>query len=217
MKVTPVETKIVSQKLLAHISPEFRRVYQIPKEHDSVGMFSADNDDAAYLAVDDASKKTRIRVIRAETFYGGEGCAWSRYGGKVEVIFSGPRVEDVRSALAYINDFMERRSALYCFENDLSMAFYAQTMPRAGTYFKEAYGIPEGQAYTYLVAGPIEAGYALEKALKASRTTMRKFWEPPSHANSCGAILSGTESACRSAEKAFIEGLRTVQTDPLAL
>ena len=217
MNMTPVKTHMVSQKLLARISPEFRRVYLIPDGHDSVGLFTADNDDVAYLAVDDASKKARISVRKAETFYGGDGCSWSRYGGKVEVIFSGPSVEDVRNGLHYVRDYIERNSALFCYDDNPSLAFYAQTMPRAGTYFTEMFAIPEGEAYTYLVGGPIESAYAIDKALKASRTTIRKFWEPPSHANSCGIILSGTESACRSAERAYIEGLRSVQLDPLTL
>ena len=80
MKIRPIPTHMLSQKLLARISAEFRRVYQVPDEHGSVGMFTADNDDVAYLAVDDATKKARIQVLKADTFYGGEGCSWSRYG-----------------------------------------------------------------------------------------------------------------------------------------
>ena len=217
MDIVPVPTKMLSQKLLAHISPEFRRVYEIPEDHDSVGMFTADNDDIAYLAVDDATKKTKIKVIKAETFYGGDGCSWNRYGGKIEVIFSGPKVADVKSALNYIGDYIKHQSALFCFDGDVSTAFYAQTAPRSGNYFHDVFGVPEGDAYTYLVGGPIETTYAIEKALKASKTTICKFWEPPSHANSTGVILSGSESACRSAEKAFIEALRAVHRAPMAM
>lgn len=217
MNIVPVPTKLLSQKLLAHISPEFRRVYGVPEEHDSVGMFTTDNDDIAYLAVDDASKKAKIHVIKADTFFGGDGCSWDRYGGKIEVIFSGPKVEDVRSGLFYIKDFIERQSALYCFDGDVSTAFYAQTIPRTGKYFTEVFHVPQGDAYTYLVGGPIETTFAIDKALKASQTTVRKFWEPPSNANSTGVILSGTESACRSAESAFIDALRSVHLQPKAM
>lgn len=217
MKISPVKTQMLAQKVLARISPEFRRVYQVPDEHSSVGMFTADNDDAAYLAVDDATKKSKIRVLKAETFYGGDGCSWSRYGGKIEVIFSGPSVADVKNGLRYVRDYLERNSGLFCFDDNLSMAFYARTIPRAGKFFAAEFGVPEGESYTYLVGGPIESSYAIDKALKASKTTIRHFWEPPSHVNSCGVILSGTESACRAAEKAYIEGLRVVQMDPLAL
>ena len=217
MKISPIPTHMLSQKLLARISAEFRRVYQVPDEHGSVGMFTADNDDVAYLAVDDATKEARIQVLKAETFYGGEGCSWSRYGGKIEVIISGPKVEDVRNGLRYVRDYIERKGGLFCFDDNPTMAFFARTMERTGKYFAGKYSIPEGDAYTYLVGGPIESSYAIDKALKASKTTIRQFFEPPSHANSSGVILSGSESACRSAERAYIEALRSVQMAPLAL
>ena len=57
MKIVKMETHMLSQKVIANVTPEFARVYNIPEGHTSVGFFSADNDDIGYLAVDDASKK----------------------------------------------------------------------------------------------------------------------------------------------------------------
>ena len=97
MKIVKMETHMLSQKVIANVTPEFARVYNIPEGHTSVGFFSADNDDIGYLAVDDASKKANIKLIHAETYYGGTTCSWSKYGGSVFVLFSGPKVEDVKS------------------------------------------------------------------------------------------------------------------------
>ena len=93
MKIVKMETHMLSQKVIANVTPEFARVYNIPEGHTSVGFFSADNDDIGYLAVDDASKKANIKLIHAETYYGGTTCSWSKYGGSVFVLFSGPKVE----------------------------------------------------------------------------------------------------------------------------
>ena len=60
MKIVKMETHMLSQKVIANVTPEFARVYNIPEGHTSVGFFSADNDDIGYLAVDDASKKANI-------------------------------------------------------------------------------------------------------------------------------------------------------------
>ena len=67
MKIVKMETHILSQKVIANVTPEFARVYNIPEGHTSVGFFSADNDDIGYLAVDDASKKANIKLIHADT------------------------------------------------------------------------------------------------------------------------------------------------------
>lgn len=215
MEIIKMKTKMLSQKIIANITPEFAKAYKIPEGHQSVAFFSTDNDDVGYLAVDDASKKANIKVIHAETFYGGQMCSWSKYGGSVFILFSGPKVSDVKSGLAYVREFIENRSELYNFDGDEGTAFYAQCVPKSGKFFKEFCNIEEGSAYAYLVGGPIETNYALDKALKAGKTEIARYWYPPSHANSSGAVLTGTESACRAATQAFIEALRFATENPM--
>ena len=217
MDIVALKTRMLSRKILAHISEEFRRVYKIREDHESVGMFTTDNDDVAYMAIDDATKKSRIEVVHADTLYGGEGCStWSKYGGRIFVLFSGPKVADVKDGLRYATDFVNYHSGLQSFDGEEDLSFYAQTIPRAGKFFQERYGIPEGNAYSYLMAGPIEANYAIDKALKAGNTQLVHYWQPPSNCNSSGVLITGTESACRAAQKAFVEGLRFVFMNPLS-
>lgn len=215
MEIVKMKVNMLSQKVIANVSPEFSRIYNLPKGHQNVGIFSVDNDDVGYLAVDDATKKANIKVIHGETFYGGSLCSWSKYGGGVFILFSAPKITDIKSGLAYVKDYIENHSALYNFDGDEGTAFYAQCVPRVGKYYSELCGIPEGTSYAYLVGGPIETNYALDKAIKAGDTKIAKYWYPPSHANSSGAILAGTESACRSACQAFIDGLAYAVKNPM--
>ena len=217
MEIKKMKTNMLSQKIIAHVSAEFAKAYHLPEGHQSVAFFSVDNDDVGYLAVDDATKKANIKVIHAETFYGGTTCSWSKYGGSVFIMFSGPNVADVKSGLAYVKDFIDNRSQLCNFDGDEGTAFYAQCIPRVGKYFGELCGIEEETSYAYLVGGPIETNYALDKALKAGETRIVKYWYPPSHANSSGAILAGTESACRAATMAFVDGLRYATENPMEI
>ena len=109
MRIMPVETPLLSQKVIAHINPEMAKVYNVPEDHRSVGFFAADNDDVAYLAADDATKKANIKGLHAEAYYGGQTCSWSRYGGGVFVLFSGPKLQDVKSGIAYVNDYIKQK------------------------------------------------------------------------------------------------------------
>ena len=43
-----------------------------------MAVFSADCEDVMWLAVDDATKKAKIKVIQIETVYGGVDHSWSR-------------------------------------------------------------------------------------------------------------------------------------------
>lgn len=215
MNIIKMKTNMLSQKLIANVSPALAKAYHLPEGHQAMAFFSTDNDDVAYLAADDASKKANIKVIHIETFYGGQTCSWSKYGGSVFALISGPKVSDVKSGLSYIRDFIECKSALCNFDGDEGTAFYAQCIPKSGKYFNEFCNIEEGSAYAYLVGGPIETNYALDKALKAGKTEIAKYWYPPSHANSSGAVLVGTESACKAATQAFIEALRFATEHPM--
>ena len=215
MKIVQVKPRVLSQKLIANVTPELAKAYKIPEDHHSIGFFATDNDDVAYLAADDATKKANIKVIHAQTYYGGQLCSWSKFGGSVFVMISGPKVQDVRSALGYINDFVENQSDLYNFDGDEGTSFYAGCIPRVGKYYREIFNIPEGMSYAYLVGGPIETNFALDKALKSSDTKIAHYWYPPSHANSSGAVLYGTESACRAAVKTFIDTLKAATSHPL--
>lgn len=217
MEIKDMKVRMMSCRIIPLVNGDFAKAWKIPEDHHSVGFFATDNDDVGYLAVDDATKKANIQVIHAETYYGGYHCSWSSYGGSVFIMFSGPKVEDVRSGMRYVKDFLENHSRLRNFDGDEGTAFYAQTIPRIGKYFSELCHVPEGTSFAYLVGGPIETSYALDKALKASDTKIGYYWFPPSHANSSGAVVVGTESACRAAERAFVEALAYAISHPLEI
>lgn len=215
MKITPLKVNLLSQKIIANASPEYAKATGMPEGHKSAAFFSVDVDDAAYLALDFATKNANIQVIRAETYYGGNMASWSKYGGSVYAMFTGATVQDVRSGLAYVNDFIANKTEFYCFDNDPGTAFYAHTIARSGKFFESFCNIKEGSSYAYLVGGPIETNYALDQALKAGHTTIARYWAPPSRANSSGAVLTGTEAACTAATKAFIYALGECMAAPL--
>ena len=215
MKIIRRQPRIVRQKILANVSENFARAFRLPEGHRNVGFFSTDNDDIAYIAADDATKKARIQVQTSVTYYGGSMFSEYDYTGTVFILFSSEHIQDVKSAMGYIRDFVDNYSELYCFDGDRGTGFYAQTIARAGSFFRDWANVPEGQAYAYLVGAPVETNLALDKALKSGNVKMARFFPSPTNANSCGAILTGTESACRAATASFIEGLRQATEDPM--
>ena len=215
MKIVKMETHMLSQKVIANVTPEFARVYNIPEGHTSVGFFSADNDDIGYLAVDDATKKAKIKVIQIETVYGGVDYSWSRYGGEITAIISGEKVADVKSGLQYAKDYIENKSGNYSLNEEGTLGYYVDYVPRIGKYYQESLGLSEGTSIAYLVSAPVESMYGLDKALKAADVKIAELSEIPSRVNTGGAIVYGTESACRSAVEAFAEGVEYCAFHPM--
>ena len=102
----------------------------------------------------------------------------------------------------------------YSANEDNSLAFFPHTISRSGSYLSKEAGVPEGTPLAYMIAPPIEATYAIDAALKAAEVTMRLWWSPPSETNFSGALLSGTQSACRAACMAFQDAVLEVARSP---
>ena len=66
-----------------------------------------------------------------------------------------------------------------------------------------------------LVSASVESMYGLDKALKAADVKIAELSEIPSRVNTGGAIVYGTESACRSAVEAFAEGVEYCAFHPM--
>ena len=180
-----------------------------------MAIFSADCEDVMWLAVDDATKKAKIKVIQIETVYGGVDYSWSRYGGEITAIISGEKVADVKSGLQYAKDYIENKSGNYSLNEEGTLGYYVDYVPRIGKYYQESLGLSEGTSIAYLVSAPVESMYGLDKALKAADVKIAELSEIPSRVNTGGAIVYGTESACRSAVEAFAEGVEHCAFHPM--
>ena len=202
-----IDAHVVMEKLVPRITEEYRKIYDIPENHESMAIFSADCEDVMWLAVDDATKKAKIKVIQIETVYGGVDYSWSRYGGEITAIISGEKVADVKSGLQYAGN--------YSLNEEGTLGYYVDYVPRIGKYYQESLGLSEGTSIAYLVSAPVESMYGLDKALKAADVKIAELSEIPSRVNTGGAIVYGTESACRSAVEAFAEGVEYCVFHPM--
>ena len=191
-----IDAHVVMEKIIPRITKEYRKLYDIPEDHESMAVFSADCEDVMWLAVDDATKKAKIKVIQIETVYGGVDHSWSRYGGEITAIISGEKVADVKSGLHYAKDYIENKSGNYHLNEDGTLGYYVDYVPRIGKYYQESLGLSEG-------------------TLKAADVKIAELSEIPSRVNTGGAIVYGTESACRSAVEAFVEGVEYCAFHPM--
>ncbi len=214
MKYDALKPSILSMKIIPNVNQDMIAEFKLPEGHMSLGLFTSDCDDVSYTALDEATKKADVKVVYARSFYGGAANANTKLAGEVIGIISGPNPAEVRSGLNAIVDFIDNEASFYSANEDDTIAYYAHTISRSGSYLSEVAGIPEGEAIAYLIAPPLEAMYALDAAMKAADVRMAAFYGPPSETNFGGGLLTGSQSACKAACDAFAEAVCFVADQP---
>ncbi len=215
MKGDALRAQVLSIKLIPNVNSAMAKQLNIEPGHRSIGIFTANIDDVAYTALDDATKKAMVSVAYAKSFYGGAVNANSKLAGEFIGILSGPTPAEVKSGLNAAVDFIENDAAFYSANDDDTICYYAHCISRTGTYLSQTAGIAEGNSLAYLIAPPIEAMYALDVAMKAADVEMAAFFGPPSETNFGGGLLTGSQSACKAACDAFADGVKFVAENPM--
>lgn len=214
MRNDRLKASVLSMKLIPNVDADMAAQFNLPAGYKSIGILTADSDDVTYTAMDDATKKAEVKVVYAKSFYGGAANANTKLAGEVIGIIAGPTPAEVKSGLNAIVDFMETEANFISANDDDSIAYYAHCISRTGSYLSEVAGIAEGEAIAYCIAPPLEAMYALDAALKAADVKMAAFFGPPSETNFGGALLTGSQSACKAACDAFADAVQFVADNP---
>ena len=199
---------------ISNVSPDLAAKLELGPRHKSIGIITSDIDDVTYTGLDEATKDADVDVVYAKSMYAGSANASTKLAGEVIGIIAGPSPAEVRSGLNACITFMENEAYFISANDDDSIAYFAHTVSRTGSYLSKVAGIPEGEALAYLIAPPIESIYGLDAAMKAADVKLCEFFGPPSETNFGGGLLTGSQSACYAACTAFAEAVRSVAERP---
>ncbi|MGL4209690.1 MAG: ethanolamine utilization microcompartment protein EutL [Candidatus Adiutrix sp.] len=213
-KNDPLKTTILAAKIISNVSPDMAKDLNLRAGFKSLGLITADCDDVTYTALDEATKMADVEVVYAKSFYGGAANANTKLAGEVIGIIAGPNPAEIRSGLNAICSFAENEAWFVSANEDNTVAYYAHCISRTGSYLSKSAGVNEGDSLAYLIAPPLEAMYALDMALKAADVRMAAFYGPPSETNFGGALLTGSQSACKAACDAFGAAVQFVAENP---
>lgn len=208
-----IPVKPLCVQLIANADGMLCRKYGFSPRVRTLGILTADCDDATYIALDEATKKANVEVVYAKSLYAGAGNASTRLAGEVIGILGGENPSEVRSGLSAALSALEGIGFRKADETG-SVVYLAHCVSRTGSYLSALAGVPLGQALAYLIAPPAEATVGLDAALKASDVTLQVLFAPPSETNFAGGLLSGTQSACRAACEAFAQAVVKIAANP---
>lgn len=205
---------VLSVKMIANADEDLAKQFDLPKGMKSLGIITSDCDDVTYVALDEATKAAEVEVVYAKSMYGGAGNASTKLAGEVIGILAGPSPAEVSSGLAIAIQVIENEASFISANDDDSIPYFAHVISRSGRFLSKEANVTEGEAIAYLIAPPLEAMLGLDAALKAADVKMGVFYGPPSETNFGGALLSGTQSACKAACNAFAQTVQNVAIDP---
>lgn len=213
MKGELLPAQVLCARIIPNVSPELCKALKLKKHYSSLALLSADSDDVTYIALDHATKAASVEVVYGRSLYAGAANASTALAGEVIGILGGQTPGEVQSGLEAAISQIETlgfRSA-----NDRGDVVYlAHTVARTGSYLSKVAKVPQGSALAYLIAPPVEAMVGLDAALKAASVAPGVFFLPPTETNFAGALLTGTQSACRAACEAFAAAVCDLAANP---
>jgi len=203
MKRDPIPARVLATRLIPNVAPDLAKELNLTPDQKSLALISVDCDDVTYTALDEATKKADCKVVYAKSMYAGAANANTLLAGEIIGILAAPNPAEAKAGLDACIDMIENVCHFVSANETDDICYYAHCISRTGSYLSESCGIPEGEAIAYLIAPPLEAVYGIDAALKAADVRMCVLYAPPSETNFGGALLTGTQSACKSACDAF--------------
>lgn len=214
MHKVPVRAVPLAVQVIPNVSRDLAAKLELPPHIRSLGLLTATIDDVGYTAVDEATKKAKVEVVYAKSFYAGSAHASGPLSGEFLGILGGESPSEVTSGLEAAVALMNDDCCFYAVDGDPSHAYFAHVVSSTGTYLSAVAGIPAGEPLAYLIAPPLEAVYGLDAALKAADVRLVQFYGPPTETNFGGGLLTGTQSACTAAAEAFAAAVLQVAQSP---
>ncbi|MDQ7795333.1 MAG: ethanolamine utilization microcompartment protein EutL [Spirochaetia bacterium] len=211
----PIFAHALAVRIIPKVSDEYARAIGLEPSQTSLGFITADNDDALYVSIDEATKMADVEVVYAHSFYAGARHSSGIYSGEIIAMLAGPDPTEVKAGLDAAIRYLETRALWYSADAHDGVAFFPHVVSRIGSYLASVSGLPEGASVAYLVAPPLEGSFALDAALKAAAVRIAAYTAPPSETNFMGAILTGEQSACEAAALAFQEAVLDVAQHPI--
>ena len=209
--------RILAVQYLPNADPELCKALGVEDSWRCLALLSTDSDDATYIALDEATKASTVRVTYARSLYAGAANAATPLAGEVIGILAGPTPSEVRSGMeAALSLLSSGQVGFRETQGRKGLAYLAYTVSRTGTFLSRESGVAEGQPLAYLIAPPVEAMTAMDAALKAADVRLAKLYAPPTETNFGGGLLTGEQSACLAACQAFAAAIEEIAGNPIA-
>jgi ethanolamine utilization protein EutL len=206
---------VLSVRRLQNADPALIAAYGgDPARHTSLGLVTCDQDDAMYVALDEATKHAQVDVIFARSFYAGAAHASGRLSGEILGVIGATEPEAIENGLEALLRCLQHDACFYDADGKRTVTVFPHVISSLGEYLSREAKLPVGTPMAYLVAPPIEATIGLDAALKAADVRAVRVTPPPTETNFACAWLTGDLDACEAAAVAYAAAVVEVASSP---
>jgi ethanolamine utilization protein EutL len=221
MILEPIAPTVLSVRCIPSADPAVLAAYGADgARHAALGLVTCDQDDALYVALDEATKHASVDVVFAHSFYAGAAHASGRLSGEILGVLAAAEPQAIDDGLAVILRCLAHDACFFDADGHRTVTVFPHVISSLGSYLSQLSGLSAGEPMAYLVAPPIESVIALDAALKAAAVRAVKVFPPPSETNFACAWLTGIASgdlaACEAAAVAFATAVVDVAARPRA-
>ena len=219
MILEPIVPTVLSVRRLPNADPALVSSYGgDPARHTSLGLVTCDQDDAMYVALDEATKHAPVDVIFAKSFYAGSAHASGRLSGEILGVVGATEPQAIDAGLDALVRCLAHDACFYDADGKAGVTVFPHVIASLGEYLSKQAGLAVGEPMAYLVAPPIEATIGLDAALKAAAVRAVKVFPPPTETNFACAWLTGVApgdlAACEAAAVAYAAAVVDVASAP---
>ncbi|MEO7732645.1 MAG: BMC domain-containing protein, partial [Kofleriaceae bacterium] len=126
---------VLSVRRLQNADPALIRAYGgDPEKHTSLGLVTCDQDDAMYVALDEATKHAQVEVIFARSFYAGAAHASGRLSGEILGVVGARDPEEIDQALDALLRCLEHDACFYDADGKRTVTVFPHVITSLGEY-----------------------------------------------------------------------------------
>jgi ethanolamine utilization protein EutL len=213
--LAPIVPTVLAVRRLHNADPALIAAYGgDPARHTALGLITCDQDDALYVALDEATKHAEVDVMFARSFYAGSAYASGRLSGEILGVLAAREPEAIEHGLAAVLRCLAHDACFYDADGKRGVTVFPHVITSLGDYLSRQAGLMPGSAMAYLVAPPLEATIGLDAALKAAEVRAVRVVPPPTETNFACAWLAGSLDACEAAATAYAAAVVEVALAP---
>lgn len=206
---------VLSVRRLQRADPKLIEAYGgDPAKHTALGLVTCDQDDAMYVALDEATKNAPVDVIFAKSFYAGAAHASGRLSGEILGVIGARDPDEIDEGLNALIRCLQHDACFYDADGKRTVTVFPHVIASLGEYLAKESGLAVGTPMAYLVAPPLEATIGLDAALKAAEVRAVRITTPPTETNFACAWLTGELDACEAAAVAYAAAVVDVAGTP---
>jgi ethanolamine utilization protein EutL len=218
LELPPVKPRALSVRRIDDAAPALAEALGLPPRQRSLGIITATSDDALFASLDQGTKAASADVVYAKSFYAGSSYPSGPLSGECIGVYAAQDPAEIDAALEACLAYLETEAWFYAVETAESpgrpVIFFPHVIASVGRYLAPLADAPPGSSLAYLIAPPLESIVGLDAACKAARSTLAKWFGPPSETNFGGGYLVGDQAACEAAARAFAEAIVDVCRAP---